>query len=188
MATIQCNALVDGIRGSVGRLVFRKIGGKTIVSQKARPARTQSDLQKKNRTTFRDAAVFAKRMMFIPDRKAYYKKVAIASELPNAYTAAVREYLREQHNPNKLNGDSIHDENVVAPSNQLIANRETDLRLTRKMIDALGLSGLNDAQDSSTKTEAPVLSRYKIGLFDPELNGYSMKRPTAGTIFRPPAR
>lgn len=95
MAKVNTNPLLNGLRGILGSsIVFKTWHGKTIVVSKPRPSKTQSPLQKANRNKFRDATLWAKTELKKPERKAYYHQQAEALQLPNAYTAAIKDYMR----------------------------------------------------------------------------------------------
>ena len=93
MAAVSTTVLVQGLRGSLGNLVFRTIRGKTFVSQRPQRPRFESPLQRMNRDKFRMAAAWAKCMVLNPEKKVYYETIAKRRKLPNAYTAAVSEYM-----------------------------------------------------------------------------------------------
>ncbi|HYG37897.1 MAG TPA: hypothetical protein VD908_04725 [Cytophagales bacterium] len=95
MAQVRNNTLIDGISGKVGKdLVFKTWNGKTFVYLKAKKPKTQSPKQKENRGKFKKATWFAKMMMEDPVKKAEYWEKAKKLKLPNAYTAAITEYMR----------------------------------------------------------------------------------------------
>jgi len=96
MARLVKKSPLNGLKGVLGKdLVFRQVNGETIVSYNAGYNRKSSSAQKKTRGKFREAAAYSKAQMLIPGRKAYYKKVAKKLKLPNAYTAAITEYMRK---------------------------------------------------------------------------------------------
>jgi hypothetical protein len=96
MARIIDNIFTQGICGEVGGLmVFRSFNDKTYVYKKARKPTTQSPLQKENRSKFRKATAYAKQMMADPEKKATYWEIAKRLKLPNAYTAAITDYMRK---------------------------------------------------------------------------------------------
>ncbi|HYG38537.1 MAG TPA: hypothetical protein VD908_07965 [Cytophagales bacterium] len=96
MARLVTNSPLNGLKGVLGKdLVFRQVNGETIVSYNAGYNRKSSSAQKKTRGKFREAAAYSKAQMLIPERKAYYQKVAKKLKLPNAYTAAITEYMRK---------------------------------------------------------------------------------------------
>ena len=97
MAIVTDNDLTRGLRGRVGKwFVFRMVRGKTIASHAPRkpdPLK-QSAAQRLTRSTFREASAWAVRILLDPAKKRYYADLAKAQALPNAYTTAVREYMR----------------------------------------------------------------------------------------------
>jgi hypothetical protein len=95
MAIIHSNSFVKGFSGSLGSVVFRQLRGKTIMSGKPDKVTKQSTLQRENRTRFKAASAWAKAQMLDPDKKSYYWRKAKKLKLPNAYTAAVSDYMRK---------------------------------------------------------------------------------------------
>lgn len=95
MAIIRNNILVENLRGMIGdQLVFRRLRGKTVVSHKPGAPGTQSEKQRENRRRFRHATKYAKFVLNDPAKKAYYQQKARKLNLPNAYTAAITDYMR----------------------------------------------------------------------------------------------
>ncbi|MEO7991945.1 MAG: hypothetical protein ABI663_20510 [Chryseolinea sp.] len=95
MAIIKDNVLTEGLSGAFGNhFVFKQLRGKTVVSCRPAKPRTQSAQQKENRNRFRQASEWAKHILLEPDKKAYYQKKARKLRLPNAYTAAIADYMR----------------------------------------------------------------------------------------------
>lgn len=95
MAILVNNPLAQGLRGTLGKLVFRTVRGKTILATRPKAPRKQSELQREHRRRFRRAAALAKAAMLDPQKKAYYWKKANELKLPNAYTAAITDYMRK---------------------------------------------------------------------------------------------
>src|SRR5690349_16980975 len=96
MARTDNNIFTQGISGMIaGQMVFKTWNGKTYVCKSPKKPSKQSPLQKEGRTKFRRATAFAKKMMSDPIKKAQYKEIANELQLPNAYTAAVTEYMRK---------------------------------------------------------------------------------------------
>src|SRR6187551_2812823 len=84
------------LRGAVGDLIFRNYNGKTVVS--VRPVyknETNTPARKQARGRFRDATDFATNAMESVKLKLYYTQKAKQLHLPNAYTAAITDYLRK---------------------------------------------------------------------------------------------
>jgi hypothetical protein len=93
---IATGMLQKGLRGAVGDLIFRNYNGKTVVS--VRPVyknETKTEARRKARGRFRDATDYAIYAMEIVKLKSYYKQKARQLKLPNAYTAAITDYLRK---------------------------------------------------------------------------------------------
>src|SRR5690606_7687602 len=96
MAIVTNNDLTRGLRGRIGKhLVFRTFGGKTIASRAPRKPdpKKESTAQQQTRATFKKAAAWAVGTLQDPERKRYYQQRAEILGLPNAYTAAVKEYM-----------------------------------------------------------------------------------------------
>jgi hypothetical protein len=94
MAIIKNNDLIEGISGKYGNHVFKQVRGKTIVCPLPPKPRSESEQQKENRNRFKQASAWAKRILLDADQKAYYLKKACKLNLPNAYTAAIADYMR----------------------------------------------------------------------------------------------
>jgi len=93
---IATGSLHRGFTGAIGDLIFRNYNGKTVVS--IRPVyknETNTEARRKARARFRDATQSASNAMDDPKQKAYYKQKAKQLKLPNAYTAALTDYLRK---------------------------------------------------------------------------------------------
>jgi hypothetical protein len=132
MATIRTNPLIEGLSGMLGQsIVFKNLRGKTIMTNRPSPPKKQSELQKANRSKFRQATYYAKAAMLDPDKKAYYQRKAKKLKLPNAYTAAITDYMR----PVKLK--ETHRTNTVVTYR--ISKRDFDVKRV-ETLPALGES------------------------------------------------
>jgi hypothetical protein len=95
MAISKDNILTEGLSGMIGNvIVFKTVRGKTIMANRPRKPTRQSELQRSNRSRFRNATAFAHAAMHDPQKKAYYWEKARKLKLPNAYTAAITDYMR----------------------------------------------------------------------------------------------
>ncbi len=94
MAIIKSNDMIEGISGMIGNHVFKQVRGKTIMCSRPPRPSTESNQQKENRDRFRKASQWAKTVLLDRDQKAYYQKKAFKLKLPNAYTAAIADYMR----------------------------------------------------------------------------------------------
>ncbi|MFM9836692.1 MAG: hypothetical protein ACKVOQ_00430, partial [Cyclobacteriaceae bacterium] len=80
--------------GMLGQtLVFKNLCGRTIVASRPRPPKTQSEKQRQSRTKFRQASSWAKNVLLDQQKKTYYLQKAKKLKLPNAYTAAIADYM-----------------------------------------------------------------------------------------------
>lgn len=98
MALVTSDAIVDGFRGKFGKsFVFRTLRDKTFVSHAARKPdkKKETEAQRGTRVTFRKASEWARMILKDPEQKAYYLKRAKVLKLPNAYTAALTDYMRK---------------------------------------------------------------------------------------------
>ncbi|MBT1706225.1 hypothetical protein, partial [Chryseosolibacter indicus] len=96
MAYVKENDLTEGLSGKFGpKFVFKQLRGKTIVARRSKPVTKESALQRDNRERFKKASAFAKSMMLIAEKKAFYWRRAKKLKLPNAYTAAIADYMRK---------------------------------------------------------------------------------------------
>lgn len=98
MATITNNSLLQGLRGRLGKdLVFKTIRGKTIVCAYPRKSIKQKEtvVQQKTRTRFQEATQWAKAILQNPTKKAHYELRAKQLKLPNAYTAAIKDFMTD---------------------------------------------------------------------------------------------
>jgi hypothetical protein len=87
--------MVDGISGMVGKsIIFKQVRGKTIMCNRPPKPQTQSAPQKETRDRFRKASEWAKSILLDANQKAFYQKKARKLKLPNAYTAAIADYMR----------------------------------------------------------------------------------------------
>ena len=87
------NSPLQGLSGTLGDLIFRTRNGKTHVYVKSSTPRKQSDAQKKNRERFRNAALKATHLLEDDAMFKHYHHQAMLQDLPNAYTAALRDMM-----------------------------------------------------------------------------------------------
>ncbi len=94
MGTVKTNPFLKGLSGRHGNMILRSFNNKTFFSRLPSKPLKQSAHQKLNRNKFQLATDFAKQMMKNPEKKEYYSKKAKKLKLPNAYTAAIADYMR----------------------------------------------------------------------------------------------
>ena len=94
MAIVTNNSILAGISGRLGTHVFKQVRGKTIMCNLPPRPTVQSESQKGTRDRFKKASEWAKSTLLDAQQKAYYQKKARKLKLPNAYTAAIADYMR----------------------------------------------------------------------------------------------
>jgi hypothetical protein len=94
MTEVNLNETVNGYRGSIGRLVFKKYKGRTIVSRKPVLTKEPTEGQIAHRERFKEATSFAKYAMADPLLRAFYEPIARERDM-TVYTLAVADFLHE---------------------------------------------------------------------------------------------
>lgn len=92
---IATSPLHRGFRGGTGDFIFRNYNGKTVVS--LRPVyrnETNTEARRVARERFQEATFYAHDAMERVKERSYYTQKAKQLRLPNAYTAAITDYLR----------------------------------------------------------------------------------------------
>jgi hypothetical protein len=95
MALVKNNNATRGLSGKFESILFKTFRGKTFAYPEPKKPTRQSEEQRKNRDRFRNASYYAKTAMQDPEKKAYYRRIAQKLKLPNAYTAAITDYMRK---------------------------------------------------------------------------------------------
>src|SRR5688572_12794308 len=93
MSDVELNPTVDGYRGSIGRLVFKKYKGRTIVGKK--PVRTKEPGMEElaRRERFKEAVAYAKSVLADPVAYEFYKPIAFQRDL-SVYCCALGDFLK----------------------------------------------------------------------------------------------
>jgi hypothetical protein len=94
MTEVNLNETVNGYSGSIGRLVFRKYRGRTIVGRKPVSTKPPTEGQLAQREEFKDAVAFAKFAMADPALSEFYEPIALQREI-TVYALAVGDYLKK---------------------------------------------------------------------------------------------
>jgi hypothetical protein len=112
MALVKNNTATRGLSGKFQSILFKTFRGKTFAYPEPKKPTRQSEEQRKNRDRFRNASYFAKTAMQDPERKEYYRRIARKLKLPNAYTAAITDYMRKTQIPEVTVSDKVQIETV----------------------------------------------------------------------------
>jgi hypothetical protein len=94
MTKTTLNPTIDDYRGSIGKLVFKKYRGRTIVAKKPVVTAEPSQAQVNQRIRFKEAAAFGKFAQTDPALRAIYEPIARARQV-TVYTVAVQDYLKK---------------------------------------------------------------------------------------------
>jgi hypothetical protein len=95
MGIVKNNNFTRGISGAVSHdMVFRKYKQKTSVYIKTERESELTDKEKAQRSKFVEASVYGKSIKSNPALEAEYKAWADDRDLPNAYAAAVSDFLK----------------------------------------------------------------------------------------------
>jgi len=133
MATVRTNPILNGLSGMLGKtIVFKNLRGKTIMANRPSPPQKQSEQQKANRSKFRDASCWARMILLDPQKKDYYLKKAKKLKLPNAYTAAITDYMRS---PRLSDGDYTGNGNAITFH---VSKKNFDLKKAEVVLTSAG--------------------------------------------------
>jgi hypothetical protein len=134
MAIVKNNDILEGLSGKFGNcIIFRQWKNKTIVSSRPRPVIIESKKQRANRDRFRQATEYAKQVMHDPKLKVHYLRKAEKLGLPNAYTAAITDYLRKPVAKNVITTPSqteVYKLNARATKRDCTINNMTGISIT----------------------------------------------------------
>ena len=93
MTEVDLNATVDGYRGAIGNLVFKKYKGRIIVCRKPRFTRPPSPRQIAERAHFKEAVAYARSVLADPAARAFYEPIARERDT-SVYWLAIRDFRR----------------------------------------------------------------------------------------------
>jgi hypothetical protein len=93
MSEVDLNPTVDGYRGSIGRLVFKRYKGRTIVGKKPVRTKEPGPEQLARQEHFKEAVAYAKSVLADPAAREFYKPIALQREI-SIYALAVGDFLK----------------------------------------------------------------------------------------------
>lgn len=92
------NPLLKGITGRIGDWQFKQVRGKTVIAKRPRKVskrKAASPQQQETRDRFREATAYAHAALADDTKRTYYQQQAKKLNLPNAYTAAITDFMRK---------------------------------------------------------------------------------------------
>jgi hypothetical protein len=92
MSKTELQAPFTSFSGTIGKLVFRKVKGKTIVAVKPDPDRPLSEAEAEHRQDFAQAASWAKEALQDDELRPFYQALGKERDIPPR-AAAVSDYL-----------------------------------------------------------------------------------------------
>ena len=94
MSDVELNETINGYRGSIGKLVFKKYKGRTIVGRKVKSSKPPTEGQLAHRAAFREASDFAKIVKADPALLAFYEPIARQREV-TVRVVAMGDYMKK---------------------------------------------------------------------------------------------
>ena len=94
MSDVELNETINGYRGSIGKLVFKKYKGRTIVGRKVKSSKPPTEAQVNHRADFKAASDFAKTVKANPALLAFYAPIAKQRDV-TVRVVAMGDYLNK---------------------------------------------------------------------------------------------
>ena len=93
MSEVDLNPTVDGYRGSIGRLVFKKYKGRTIVGKKPVRTKERGAGELAWQEHFKEAVAYAKSVLADPAALEFYQPIAMQRDI-SVYNVAMGDFLK----------------------------------------------------------------------------------------------
>jgi|SRR6185295_5641207 len=94
MSDVELNETINGYRGSIGKLVFKKYKGRTIVGRKVKSSKPPTEGQLAQRAEFKEASAFARTVKANPTLLAFYEPIARQRQV-TVRVVAMGDYLKK---------------------------------------------------------------------------------------------
>ena len=94
MSDVELNETINGYRGSIGKLVFKKYKGRTIVGRKVKSSKPPTEGQLAHQADFKDASAFAKSVKTNPALLAFYGPIAKQRDV-TVRVVAMGDYMKK---------------------------------------------------------------------------------------------
>jgi hypothetical protein len=93
MAILASNSPLQGLSGSIDGVSFKRYKDKTVVSRKPAKRKKDSPLQKISISKFAEASRYARTVLRDPEKREYYRKLAIKLGKHSAYNLIISEFM-----------------------------------------------------------------------------------------------
>ena len=94
MTKTTLNPTIEEYRGSVGKLVFKKYKGRTIVAKKPVRTKEPGPAELARREHFKEAVAYAKSVLADPAAREFYKPISFQRDI-SIYALAVGDFLKK---------------------------------------------------------------------------------------------
>lgn len=94
MSDVELNETINGYRGAIGKLIFKKYRGRIIICRKGVITKPPTEAQLASRADFKEASEFAKSVKANPALLAFYEPIARQREL-TVRVVAMGDYLKK---------------------------------------------------------------------------------------------
>lgn len=94
MSDVELNETINGYRGAIGKLIFKKYRGRIIICRKGVITKPPTEAQLASRADFTEASEFAKSVKANPALLAFYEPIARQREL-TVRVVAMGDYLKK---------------------------------------------------------------------------------------------
>lgn len=94
MSDVEFNETINGYRGAIGQLVFRKVNGRTVVSRKVKSRKPPTEAQLAQRARMKEAVAFGRSARVDPVLREFYGPIAQQRQ-SSIYQVALQDHLQK---------------------------------------------------------------------------------------------
>lgn len=165
MGRISKDAITQGFSGKLGDdLVFRRVGNQTFFALKGKIKVAATERQKKTRSRFRDAAMYANVMLMKPETSVAYAMMASAASLHSAYLAAIKDYMTKPEIENVNVGKYLG-----AVGNTITVSSKIPFKIVALQVTILNAAGTVLEQGPAQMMQ--LRWRYTASVHNPQVAG-----------------
>jgi len=171
MSKSRNNPLTEGLSGKLGKtLVFRNVGGETVVAVAPRPQSGEpTEQQRTHRNRFRMAAAYATGQMDDPAAMSLYTKVAKRKKYKSARTLAVADFFNA---PSIMLVDASAYTGAVGT--KIMIHAEDELEVTTVSVDVVNAAGVSVEKGSAVRRGKSSVWEYTATAENTALAGTRM--------------